>query len=230
MKRSDAVEIGDRPGLGARLKLFLQTRLGVTLMVLFGAGLFLVSFYFPYWNLELKAPQYPDGLHLSVYMDHVAGDVTEVNLLNHYIGMSSLDSAAQLERRFAWHALLLLAIGSLLVIPLGKKNHTVLYLPPIGFLVGFIGDMFFWLYRAGHQLNPDAPVRIKPFTPLILGTGKIGQFVTHAYFGSGFWIFIVATGIVFYGIGRKKPICRNCPDFKTCKILCNRPTSWLGFK
>src|SRR5690606_26184411 len=118
------------------------------------------SFYFPYWNLHLKAPQYPQGLHLSVYMDHVEGDVTEVNLLNHYIGMSSLDDAAQFERRIAWYAILLLSLGAFLIIPIGRKVYKALYLPPILFLLGFMGDLFYWLYQAGHRLNPDAPVRI----------------------------------------------------------------------
>jgi len=141
--------------------------------------------------------------------------------------MAHLDSAAQLERRFAWSGLLILVIGAMLVIPVGKKVYKIFYLPPILFLLSFVGDLFYWLYRAGHTLNPEAPVHIKAFTPMLLGSGKIGQFETFAMFGSGFWIAVLGTFIIFYAIGRKKRICEGCVDFKNCSMVCNRKTSWL---
>lgn len=210
-----------------RLTRFSHTKAGVTLLTLFGATLLLCSFYLPYWNLQLKAPQYPEGLNVTIYMDHVTGDVTEINLLNHYIGMGHLDAAAQFERRFAWYALLALSLGAMLFIPVGKKTYKIFYAPPVLFLIGFSCDLFYWLYQAGHQLNPEAPVHIKPFTPIFLGSGKIGQFHSSAMFGSGFWLAVAATGILFYAIGRKKPICARCPDFGKCSVVCNRPASWL---
>jgi hypothetical protein len=183
---------------------FARTRLGVAVLTFVGAALLLLSFRFAYWNLALHAPQYPDGLHLSIYMDHVTGDVSEVNLLNHYIGMSHLDDAAQFERRYAWYGLLLLALGAVVAIPVAKRAFRVFYLPPILFLAGFLGDLFFWLYQAGHRLNPDAPVHIRPFTPMLLGSGKIGQFITSASLGFGFWIALAASGILTYVIYEKR--------------------------
>jgi hypothetical protein len=212
----------------SRLSRFSHTKAGVSLMTLAGSLLLVGSFFFPYWNLNLKAPQYPGGLNVSVYMDHVSGDVSEVNLLNHYVGMGHLDESAQFERRFAWDALIVLAFGAMLVIPVGRKAYKAFYLPPVLFLLGFVGDLFYWLHRAGHALNPDAPVHIKPFTPMLIGSGKIGQFYTSAMFGSGFWMALAATGLFFYAIGRKKPICQGCPNAAGCRIVCDRPASWLS--
>jgi hypothetical protein len=190
-----------------RLAGFSQTRVGVAALTLLGSILLMLSFYLPYWNLHLKAPQYPEGLNVTIYMDHVAGDVSEVNLLNHYIGMPHLDAAAQFERRFAWYGLLAVALGAMLVIPAGRKASKLFYLPPTLFLLGFASDLFYWLYRAGHRLSPDAPVHVKPFTPILLGSGQIGQFHTSAWFGSGFWLAVAATVLLFYAIGRKAPKC-----------------------
>ena len=183
----------------------LPQRLRPLAWLIAGAGLVLASFYLPYWNLLLKAPQYPHGLRISVYLNHVTGDTREVNLLNHYIGMGKLESAAPLEKKFAWDALALLALSALIAIPLVYKHHRLLFIPPLLFYFGFLGDLYYWLHRSGHTLNPEAPVHIKPFTPALFGSGKIGQFVTHAHLGSGFWIltlgfvFLLRAGFIFGG-------------------------------
>jgi copper chaperone NosL len=217
----------EKESLRKRINLFFYTKKGLTLLILLGAALLMSSFYFPYWNLTLKAPQYPEGLRLSVYMDHITGDTSEINLLNHYIGMGKLEDAAHFERKIAWVSLLFLALGAVVFLPIGRKVYKVFYLPPVLFLFGFMGDLFFWLHRAGHLLSPDAPVHIKPFTPILIGSGKIGQFSTFAFFGSGFWMAVTATAVIFVAISRKKPICQKCPDFKRCAIVCNRPSSWI---
>lgn len=213
-----------------KLQMFLQTKRGVSTLVFLGAAILLSSFWFPYWNLDLRAPQYPDGLKIQIYMDHVEGDVSEVNILNHYIGMGSLDDAAKFERQIAWYVLVLLTLGAVLVIPIGRKVYKIFYLPPVIFLLGFVGDLFYWLYQAGHDLNPDAPVRITPFTPAILGVGEIGQFKTIAFFSTGFWMAVLGTIVIFYALGKKKALCQGCADFKNCKMVCQRPASWLTEK
>src|SRR5262249_16067166 len=53
----------------------------------------------PYWTMKLAAPQYPRGLSLAIYPDRIAGDVDEIDGLNHYIGMRKIGTAAELERR-----------------------------------------------------------------------------------------------------------------------------------
>lgn len=200
---------------------FLATKAGILVLVGAGAFLLLLSFKLPYWNLKLVAPQYPQGLFLSVYMDRVEGDVSEVNIINHYIGMGKLDEAAQFERQYAWYGLLALSLGAFFLIPAGRKLTKLSYLPPVLFLGGFIGDFFYWLRRAGHVLDPDAPVRIKPFTPTMLGFGKIGQFSTYAMFGSGFWMAMVATLIFYLAIRRKQKICVECSDSVVCDCFRN---------
>ncbi|GAB4382463.1 MAG: hypothetical protein Kow0022_00020 [Phycisphaerales bacterium] len=67
-------------------------------LLLIARVLLLTSLFLPYWHMTLHAPQYPDNLHLTAYLNHLAGDVAEIDGLNHYIGMRSLEEAAQVER------------------------------------------------------------------------------------------------------------------------------------
>ena len=53
----------------------------------------LASFAWPLWSMRFEAPQYPDGLRLEIYAHTVEGDLHEINTLNHYIGMASIDRA-----------------------------------------------------------------------------------------------------------------------------------------
>ena len=59
-------------------------------LLLIVTGLFLGSLYFPMWQIDLDAPQYPEGLNLKLHANKIGGDVEIINGLNHYIGMKTL--------------------------------------------------------------------------------------------------------------------------------------------
>src|SRR5688572_27132364 len=58
------------------------------------AVLFAVAAFLPLWTMTLRAPQYPDGLTLTAYGWRLAGDLGEINGLNHYVGIQTLDPEA----------------------------------------------------------------------------------------------------------------------------------------
>lgn len=153
----------------------------------------LVSIFLPYWNMTLHAPQYPEGLHVQAYVNHLTGDVAEIDGLNHYIGMRPLNEAAQLERSLSVYMI----IALVLFMEAAGYLHTVwaalLALPAILFPPFFLLDLYYWLNTFGQNLDPSAPLSnaIKPFTPPVLGVGKIGQFETIARPGPG---LLLATG------------------------------------
>ena len=72
--------------------------------------LILASIFIPYWHMDLDAPQYPNGLSVTAYVNHLEGDVKEINGLNHYIGMRPLEQAAKFERATAVWALVAMAL------------------------------------------------------------------------------------------------------------------------
>jgi len=151
--------------------------------------------------MELVAPQYPDGLELTAYVNHLGGDVKEIDGLNHYIGMRSLHEAGQLERRASvWIivAMVLLVEGAAVV---HSRWAILLAIPALLFPVIFLIDLQFWMQLFGQGLDPKAPLSssVKPFTPTILGEGGIGQFKTYAEMGWGLWLAFASSGVTIVG-------------------------------
>jgi copper chaperone NosL len=48
-----------------------------------------------------------------------------------------------------------------------------------------MGNFYYRLYSYGHHLDPRAPVTIEPFTPIMLGSQKIANFVQTSLPQSG---------------------------------------------
>lgn len=168
--------------------------------------LVLLSVLFPYWSLTLMAPQYPGGLRVAVYVTHLSGDVTEVDNLNHYVGMKKLNQAAQVEKFLAPLAIGAAALLASTLAYTRRRWAAVLALPAMLFPAIFLGDMYFWLYRYGHELDPNAPLRIPPFTPPLLGMGTVGQFKTIAELQAGFWLAVAAALLVALGLHYRRVI------------------------
>jgi len=174
-----------------------------TALLMVARVLLLVSVFLPYWNMELEAPQYPNGLFLTAYVNHLTGDVKEIDGLNHYIGMRSLSEAATLERAMGVWAI----IAMVLLVEAAARVHTrwavLLAVPAVTFPLAFLADLYFWMRNFGLHLNPEAPLSnsVKPFVPTVLGEGGIGQFKTYADLGEGYWLAAAAaliTIVAFY--------------------------------
>jgi hypothetical protein len=160
-----------------------------------------LAFTQTWWKFILYAPQYPHGLRLEILLSGLSGDVHEIGMLNHYIGMSHLEDAAPLERHYAALGValvVLFGLGSLVVG--GKRFGWLAALPALLFPLGFLADSFGWLYRFGHHLDPHAPVRVPGFTPQMFGNGQIGQFMTFAEPGFGFWLAVFGALAVVAGV------------------------------
>jgi copper chaperone NosL len=164
-----------------------------------------ITYYKTMWTFTLIAPQYPQGLVLDIHLTGAQGDVFEIDIINHYIGMGKLEKAAVNERAFAPYILLALSFFSFAItfIP-NKMIRWLLALPIISFPLVFIAIFFLWLYKFGHDLNPAAPVTLAPFTPTILGTGIIGQFKTYAIPSLGFYLTCTAAILTFCILWIKK--------------------------
>lgn len=166
----------------------------------------------PMWNFKFKAPQYPMGLELDIFMTGAKGDVAEIDIINHYIGMQKLEDAAKNEKAMAPFVLMALSALSLALglFPRKKILH-IFSLAMLGFPLAFVTIFQLWLYKFGHDLNPAAPVRLTPFTPVILGEGIIGQFTTYAVPGNGFYLscFAAVCVIVTVFISRKNGLIKE---------------------
>lgn len=166
--------------------------------LIFAAALLILTIVLPYWSITLHAPQYPKGLTIDAYVNEMRGDVSEVDGLNHYIGMIKLEDAAKIERTISRIAIPFIAVLAVLSFWVKSRWRWLLALPIVIYPIVFVLDLFAWLYYAGHSLDPKAALSssIHEFTPTILGTGIIGQFSTEATFRIGFYLAVLAAIIV----------------------------------
>lgn len=154
-----------------------------------------LSLVMPWWYITMHAPQYPDGLRVTVSVFSVSGDVAEVDDLNHYIGFRPLEQIALTERKMAWLAIpaaLLPLLGALFI----KRRYAWLTAVPTALIAPFfLGDLVTWMWYAGHHLDPHAALSnsVAPWTPHFLGPGGVGQFRTFAMFDPGFLVAALAT-------------------------------------
>jgi len=166
------------------------------------AILLIVSIFFPYWSLTLYAPQYPDNLVVHAYVNRVAGDVAEIDGLNHYIGMRPLGEAAQLEKSVSLIGIPALALLVVAAIFVHSQWTVLLTLPALTLPIIFLLDLFYWLNNFGQNLDPRAALSnsIDPFTPTILGEGLIGQFRTVAIADVGLLMACGASALILVGL------------------------------
>lgn len=167
-------------------------------LLMFATLLLMISMFLPYWSMTMQAPQYPKGLKVSVYLNHLQGDVREIDQLNHYLGMPPLDAGGQLERSLSIAALAAMGLLLLSGVFIHNRWAGVLALPSLLFPAVFLADLWLILYRYGHSIDPKSALggAVKPFTPPVLGAGKVGQFGTVASFEAGMWLAIAAVVVV----------------------------------
>ena len=174
--------------------LFFRSRIVLGLLVI-PLGL---SFTAPLWTMDMEAPQYPDGLQLRIFAYSVEGDVREINTLNHYIGMDSLDRAALADLDWIPFALGALILFTLRVAAIGDRRSLIDLVVLFVYFSAFSMARFVYkLYVYGHNLDPRAPFTVEPFTPAVFGTKQIANFsVTSLPAGASFAIGVFGLGLV----------------------------------
>lgn len=153
----------------------------------------IVILFVPMWKIELSAPQYPEGLVLKIWPNKLAGDVDIINGLNHYIGMRQMHTEDFLEFTVLPFILIgfsVLGIFSLFVNKIFFFNIWFLIFILIS-IVSMI-DFYRWEYNYGHELNPDAPIKVPgmAYQPPLIGYKKLLNFGAYSIPDIGGWIFI----------------------------------------
>ncbi|HEY4669998.1 MAG TPA: nitrous oxide reductase family maturation protein NosD [Tepidiformaceae bacterium] len=165
------------------------------------AVLLAIAAFQPLWTLELKAPQYPAGLFLTAYGSRMEGDISEINNLNHYVGVKVIEPDTVLELKLFPYAMTAVILGLVAgAVLIQRRRYRVLvalvvWAIPVAFLI----DMQYWLYDFGHDLNPDAPLRLDPFTPKVIGTTSVINFHSETMVTTGFWLMVAAALVITAG-------------------------------
>src|SRR5262245_11416457 len=163
------------------------------------AGLVALSAWLPLWTMTMRAPQYPKGLRLYAFGSRMAGDLRELTILNHYIGMPPIEAPALETSLFPIGIGLLVALC--LAAPLHRWVRRAAVAATIAVPIGILVDLQWRLYLFGHTLNPTAPIRLKAFTPLVLGPTHMGNFVSTGRISLGF-VCLASAALVLWAAGR----------------------------
>ncbi|HET9450955.1 MAG TPA: hypothetical protein VFO83_08745 [Aggregicoccus sp.] len=174
-----------------------------------------LAFSQPLWRISMEAPQYPQGLYMDIYAYKVEGGnegqhLQEINTLNHYIGMRKLDEVAFADLDWLPFALGALFILALRTAAIGDVRALVdlAVIPTYVSLFAF-GRFVYMLYTFGHHLDPQAPMKVEPFMPVVLGSKKIANFTTHSapqlgsFFLGAFVLSLFAILLWHLAVGRR---------------------------
>lgn len=168
----------------------------------------LLTFTQPLWRISMTAPQYPEGLYMDIFAFKIEGGnegqhLQEINTLNHYIGMMPLDKSAMADLDWIPFAIGALALMALRMAAVGSIRGLLDLLVVTGYVSVFAFSRFVYrLYVFGHHLSPDAPVKVKPFMPAVLGAKQVANFHIESYPQLGsIYMGIFATGVLVLGLG-----------------------------
>jgi copper chaperone NosL len=182
--------------------------------IIFISSLILIGvFFFPIWNIDLQAPQYPEGLGLKIWINEVTGakefDLQNINGLNHYIGMKPINPDDIPELKIMPFIIAFMILFGLF--NAFKGNRKLVYVWIIIFIIlGAIGlyDFYIWEYNYGHNLSPDAPIKVPGMTyqPPLIGSKQLLNIKAVSLPGLGsFIIFLsIALNVVALFIDKKK--------------------------
>jgi len=155
--------------------------------------------YLPIWSIELSAPQYPEGLALQIYAGRLGGNIDVINGLNHYIGMKTLHANDFAEFTVLPWIVIFFSLAFIICGILNRKRFLyVLFSLFVVFGIVAMVDFWRWEYNYGHDLNPDAAIKVPgmAYQPPLIGYKQLLNFGAYAMPGAGGWIFITAEVIL----------------------------------
>ncbi|MBU3927959.1 MAG: hypothetical protein KKB74_09145 [Bacteroidetes bacterium] len=141
-------------------------------------------FVFPMWKITLLAPQYPTGISIEIFVNDITGDISNFNIMNHYVGMKTITVKGFPELAYMQYIVLaMMAIG--IVIGLfGKKSHFWIWAI---FMIAFgtvgLYDFYIWEYNYGHTLDPAAAIKVPgmAYQPPFIGRKEILNFIAYSF-------------------------------------------------
>jgi copper chaperone NosL len=165
------------------------------IFLLIGAAGLCTVLLLPIWRIELNAPQYPEGLKLQIHANGIKGDVDIINGLNHYIGMKTLHNEDFVEFTLLPYLIIFFAALFLITALINKRKWLYgLLILFVTFGVVAMADFWKWEYNYGHNLNPDAAIKVPgmAYQPPLIGFKQLLNFGAYSIPDTGGWIFVGA--------------------------------------
>lgn len=173
------------------MKLSIVSKILLVIITTFFVG----ALFVPVWRIELDAPQYPEGLVLQLFANKIGGDVEIINGLNHYIGMATLHTENFFEFSVLPYILGAFALAALALIFINKRKSVLIYMIVLVVFVVLAGiDFYRWNYEYGHNLDPNAAIKVPgmAYQPPVIGYKQLLNFGAYSFPDTGGWMLITA--------------------------------------
>ncbi len=174
------------------------------LLALLAVAAMVPTLFLPMWQMTFFAQQYPEGLELFIYSHDLVGgddgnDLTEINVLNHYIGMAELKPSDFTELKWIPLLIGMIALLALRAATIGNLRSLVDVVLILIYFGGFsLWSFWYKLQYYGATLDPRASVKVAPFMPPVFGYRLVGQFDVWSYPSWGTYSFMLV-GILLLG-------------------------------
>jgi len=165
------------------------------------AGLFIGSLFVPMWQIDLDAPQYPEGLVLKLHANKIGGDVEIINGLNHYIGMATLHTENFIEFKILPYIVGAFSLISIALIFINNRKFVLAFFGTFILFVILAGvDFYRWNYEYGHNLDPNAAIKVPgmAYQPPLIGYKQLLNFGAYSIPDTGGWMLVGAGVLLFY--------------------------------
>ena len=182
------------------------------IIVIFASLILILSFFFPIWYIDLEAPQYPEGIGFEIWLNKITGqkphDLENINGLNHYIGMKEIVPDAIPELKIMPFIIIFLILFGLISGISGKRSLVYIWIV-LFFVIAAVGlyDFYMWEYDYGHNLNPQAAIKIPgmAYQPPLIGSKMLLNFnaISMPHIGSWILVATVVLAVVALIIDRK---------------------------
>ena len=173
----------------------------VRILLIVSGVLLSIVLFVPLWQIQLSAPQYPEGLVLKLYPHKIAGNVDIINGLNHYIGMKSLHTKDFAEFTILPFIIVFFALCCFAV-AISNKKKWLIVLTSLFIFFGIVAmaDFWRWEYNYGHELNPEAAIQIPgmAYQPPLIGYKQLLNFGAYSIPDIGGFIFIVVGVLLLF--------------------------------
>src|SRR5262245_45806481 len=183
----------------------------VTIVLVAALGL-AAAWYLPWWIMKARAPQYGQRtLVIDVGPRTVDGDVREVDMLGHYVGIRPMGTLAKVERTLAPLGMLG-AIAGIVVAPWLRRRwlRFLAVLPALVMPVLLLVDLKLWMNKAVNDRDPNAALNltVTRINPRLFGEYEVGQFKVATELGAGFYAAGMA-GLLGLGLAFAIPLGRR---------------------
>lgn len=186
----------------------IMKKLSRPLMVIAALTLGLL-FVFPMWKITLLAPQYPNGISIDIWVNDITGDVSNFNIMNHYVGMKNITVEGFPELAYMQYVVWVM-MGLGLILGLFGNRTTFWGWAILMVILGAIGlyDFYLWEYDYGHNLDPNAAIKVPgmAYQPPFFGRKELLNFIAYSWPSTGGYAigFSIALAAIAAYFKRKK--------------------------